>query len=42
MHFWGTIILYLSMFMAIFSCINYFRQFRRKFLELHGTAQAGS
>ena len=42
MHFWGTIILYLSMFMAIFSCINYFRQFRRKFLELHDTAQAGN
>ena len=35
MHFWGTIILYLSMIMAIVSCINYFRQFWVEFQKLH-------
>lgn len=33
MHFWGTLLLYLSMLMAVFSCLNYFRQFRNRILE---------
>ncbi len=41
MHLVGTVVLYLSMFMAIFSCCNYFIYFYRQFTEKHGAKGAG-
>ncbi len=35
MHLIGTVVLYLSMLMALYSCYNYFRGFWVKFQDLH-------
>lgn len=38
----GTVFLYLSMFMAIFSCYNYCRDFQRKFRAIHAGQDAAA
>ena len=38
-HLLGTVMLYLSMFMALFSCCNYFNNFYRQFCAKHAQGQ---
>ncbi len=40
LHLIGTVLLYLSMWMAIYSCYNYFVYFRRQFALSHGGKDA--
>lgn len=40
MHLVGTVMLYLSMLMAIYSCFNYFRYFYTQFTRKHATGSA--
>ncbi len=42
MHVVGTVVLYLSMIMAIYSCCNYFVYFYREFTKKHGAAGEGT